>query len=399
MKSSLAWPHWLLITLSALYFILFGVLSLAWSADGDDLLIFHAAGSATLEGLDPYTPGRFSDPFSYPPAWVPFCVVLSLMPAQVAVWVWKILNVLFLIGVVRLSLELMFGQREPSPMQRTIVWCYALLLWPTSITLFDGNTPLCVLFFALLGLRLSSRGRPYWAGACLGFSLIKPNVVLPLFALLLVQAKWRLLLAALIVVGLFTFWGVHLTGIGLGDYLSALKVYNVANAATDSSSVGFAKLVTLMSGIGSGQARLVAVGTGALVIVILLALHFRRPSSTRKLESDPALPAYLLLGVGFLGARGYDLVFVIPIFVWLISLADQTRWLVWPALLMAASFLIPQRAIELAYERILSEILPVTVYDILLGPFRSWAVLALLLLSILLFVRLSRDRWSNSQVL
>lgn len=225
------------------------------------------------------------------------------------------------------------------------------------------------------------------------------SVVLPLFALLLVQAKWRLLLAALIVVGLFTFWGVHLTGIGLGDYLSALKVYNVANAATDSSSVGFAKLVTLMSGIGSGQARLVAVGTGALVIVILLALHFRRPSSTRKLESDPALPAYLLLGVGFLGARGYDLVFVIPIFVWLISLADQTRWLVWPALLMAASFLIPQRAIELAYERILSEILPVTVYDILLGPFRSWAVLALLLLSILLFVRLSRDRWSNSQVL
>ncbi len=399
MKSSLAWPHWLLIAASAFYFILFGVLSLAWPADGDDLLIFHAAGGATLQGLNPYTPGRFSDPFSYPPAWVPFCAVLSLLPAQAAVWVWKLLNVLFLIGVVRLSLTFMFGQREPSPMQRTMVWCYALLLWPTSITLFDGNTPLCVLFFALLGLHFSACGRPYWAGACLGFSLIKPNVVLPLFALLLVQGKWPSLLAALVVAGALTFWGVQLTGIGLGDYFSVLEEYNAANAATDSSSVGFAKLVTLTSGIGSGQARLVAIVIGALVIAILVALRLRRPLATRRFELDPALPAYLLLGVGFLGARGYDLVFVIPIFVWLISLIGQTRWLVWPGLLMAASLLIPQRAVELAYERILSQILPLTVYDVLLGPFRSWAVLALLLLSILIFIRLSRDTFSNSRVL
>ena len=140
-----------------------------------------------------------------------------------------------------------------------------------------------------------------------------------------------------------------------------------------------------------------AMGISLFLIAVGAILAFAVSTTVSGIEVQTI--GLILLGVGFLGARGYDLVFVIPIFVWLISLADQTRWLVWPALLMAASFLIPQRAIELAYERILSEILPVTVYDILLGPFRSWAVLALLLLSILLFVRLSRDRWSNSQVL
>lgn len=398
MKFDLPWPHRLLIASCAVYFVLFGVLSLAWHADGDDLLIFHAAGSATLQGLNPYTPGRFSDPFPYPPAWVPFCVLLSLMPAPVAVWVWKILNILFLIGAVRLSLALMFGEREASPAQRTTVWCYALLLWPTSIALFDGNTPLCVLFFALLGLQLARRGHPYAAGACLGFSLIKPNVVLPLFALLLVQGKLRLLLAALIVVGILTLWGVHLTGIGLGDYFSVLKVYNAANAATDSSSVGFAKLVAIASGIDSGKARLVAVGTGALVILSLLALRYRRAWPIRSTEPDPALPVFLLLGVGFLGARGYDLVFVIPIFVWLISLVSAPRWLRWPALLLAVSFVIPQRAIELAYERVLSKILPLPVFDVLLSPFRSWAVLGLLLLSVLLLLRLSLDGSARATV-
>jgi Glycosyltransferase family 87 len=396
MTSSLAWPQRLLIALSALYFIVFGVLSLAWHADGDDLLIFHAAGGATLQGLNPYTPGRFSDPFSYPPAWVPFCVLLSLMPALVAIWVWKILNLLFLIGAVRLSMNLMFGKREPNPLQRTMIWCYALLLWPTSIALFDGNTPLCVLFFALLGLQLSRHGRPYLAGASLGFSLIKPNVVLPLFALLLAQRKLHLLLSAMIVVASLTFLGAYLTGIGLGDYLAALKVYNAANTATDSSTVGFAKLVQVLSGVGSVQARIAAMGMGILVIVALVVICYRHAWPIRGLEADSALAAFFLLGVGFLGARGYDLVFVIPVFVWLVSLAGNLRWLVWPSLAVAASLMIPQRAIELVYERALSTVLPAKVYDVFLGPFRSWAVLTLILLSVCVFFRLNRDSLSDS---
>ena len=391
MRPPLAWWHLLLIASCALYFILFGVLSLAWRADGDDLLIFHAAGSASLQGLNPYTPGRFSDPFSYPPAWVPFCVLLSLMPASVAIWVWKMLNVLFLIGAVRLSIQLMFGERHPNPIQRTMIWCYALLLWPTSIAVFDGNTPLCVLFFVLLGLQLSTRGRHYLAGACLGFSLIKPNIVLPLFALIFVQGRWRVLFASLIVLSLLTFFGVFLTGIDLRDYLSVLKVYSAANTATDSSSVGFAKLVALCIGIDSANARLIAMATGALAIIMLVVLRYRHASSIRGNQTDQALPAFLILGVAFLGARGYDLVFAIPVFVWLISLGREQRWLAWPALLIAASFVLPQRAIELAYEWMLSQFLPTSIFDLLLGPFRSWALLALLLLSVWLFLRLSRD--------
>jgi Glycosyltransferase family 87 len=391
MRPPLAWWHLLLIASCALYFILFGVLSLAWRADGDDLLIFHAAGSASLQGLNPYTPGRFSDPFSYPPAWVPFCVLLSLMPASVAIWVWKMLNVLFLIGAVQLSIQLMFGERHPNPIQRTMIWCYALLLWPTSIAVFDGNTPLCVLFFVLLGLQLSTRGRHYLAGACLGFSLIKPNIVLPLFALIFVQGRWRVLFAALIVLSALTLFGVFLTGIDLRDYLSVLKVYSAANMATDSSSVGFAKLVALCTGIDSANARLIAMAAGALAITMLVVLRYRHASSIRGNQTDQALPAFLMLGVAFLGARGYDLVFAIPVFVWLISLGREQRWLAWPALLIAASFVVPQRAIELAYERILSQFLPTSIFDLLLGPFRSWALLALLLLSVWLFLRLSRD--------
>jgi Glycosyltransferase family 87 len=379
-----------LIGSCALYFFLFGVLSLAWSADGDDLLIFHAAGGAALQGLNPYTPGRFSDPFSYPPAWVPFCVVLSLLPATAAIWVWKIFNVIFLIGSVYLSLQLMFREREPTPAQRTIVWCFAFLLWPTSIAVFDGNTPLFILFFALLGLRLSTLGRPYAAGICLAFSLIKPNIVLPLFAFLFADKQYRVIATALVTAGLLTLWGIHLTGIGIGEYVVALKVYNAANAVIDSSSVGLAKLIAIVGGVGSEKARLIAMGVGALVILTLFALSVLSKSAARS-STDPALPVFLLTGIAFLGARGYDLVFVIPVFVWLISLARDLRWLAWPALLLAATFLVPQRAIEIAYERLLSKFLPAPVFDVLLSPYRSWALLILVLWLALLFVRLDRD--------
>ncbi len=398
MKSSLRWPYWAMIVLSALYFTLFGVLSLAWHADGDDLLIFHQAGSAALQGLNPYTPGRFSDPFPYPPAWLPFCELLSLMPAQVAVWVWKLLNILFLAGSVHLSLKLMFGERKPSSAQLTAVWCFSFLLWPTSIAVFDGNTPLCVLFFALLGFYLSQRGHICGAGVCLGFSLIKPNVVLPLFALLFAQAKWRLLFVALVVAVVLTVWGVYLSGISLGEYFSVLKVYNATNAVTDSSSVGFAKLVAIASGVDSEKARLVAAGVGAIAVLTFAALRYFPARAIADLQPDPMLAAFLLVGIGFLGARGYDLVFVIPVFVWLISLPSTYRWLTWPALLLAASFILPQRAIELAYERVLSKILPLPVFDYLLSPFRSWALLGLLLLSILLFLQIKRARINSTQV-
>ena len=201
----------------------------------------------------------------------------------------------------------------------------------------------------------------------------------------------RVLFAALIVLSLLTFFGVFLTGIDLRDYLSVLKVYSAANTATDSSSVGFAKLVALCIGIDSANARLIAMATGALAIIMLVVLRYRHASSIRGNQTDQALPAFLILGVAFLGARGYDLVFAIPVFVWLISLGREQRWLAWPALLIAASFVLPQRAIELAYEWMLSQFLPTSIFDLLLGPFRSWALLALLLLSVWLFLRLSRD--------
>jgi Glycosyltransferase family 87 len=385
----LRWPHKLALASSAAYFLAFGVLSLAWHADGDDLLIFHAAGAATLQGLNPYTPGRFSDPFSYPPAWVPFCALLSLMPATVAIWVWKFLNVLFLIGAVCLSLKLVFGERAPSAAQFTIVWCFTLLLWPTSIAVFDGNTPLCVLFFALLSLHLSARDHPYAAGVCLGFSLIKPNVVAPLFALLFAQKRWHLLSAAFVVTGALTVLGIHLTGITPSEYFSALKVYNAANSVTDASSVGLAKLIAALGGIESSKARLIAVGVGALVVIILFARRFFG-AQPRRAEWDAALPAFLLLGIGFLGARGYDLVFVIPVFVWLVSFPGDVRWLTWPALCLAASFLVPQRAVELVYEKILSNFLPQAVFDVVLSPYRSWALMLLLCLSLLIAFRIDR---------
>lgn len=312
------------------------------------------------------------------------------MPAALAIWVWKILNVLFLVGAVRISLTLMFSEYPPNSTQRTIIWCFAFLLWPTSVAVFDGNTPLCVLFFVLLGLRFVSNDQPYAAGACLGFSLIKPNIVLPLFALLAAQRKIHALGVALVMVTLLSIFGIQLTGVSVGEYLKALENYNLNNSVTDSSSIGFAKLVAVVGGFGSAKARLISAGVGAIATLAAIVLRYVfGPHSRGKL--DLALPLLLLLGIDFLGARGYDLVFVIPIFAWLVSLSKTHRWLTWPALLVVASLMVPQRAIELVYERFLTNLFSPRFFEIFLSPFRSWALLILLLLSTLLFLRLTRE--------
>src|SRR5262245_45440257 len=170
------------LTIAAAYCAALGVFSVAWRPDGVDFAIFHAAGLIVRVGVNPYLAGTLPMPFAYPPNWIPFCVVLSLLPWPLALAAWKLANLLFFAGAVGISLRLF--PVAPLRTQRVSgVWMFSLLLWPTISTFFTGNTPLLVLFSTCATLFLIQHGRRALAGLCLAVALSKPPLLLPLLAL------------------------------------------------------------------------------------------------------------------------------------------------------------------------------------------------------------------------
>ncbi len=89
-------------------FVAVGVLALWFPADGLDLYVSYAAGTAARSGSSPYEHAVYLEtwarlappaspvacvlPFAYPPSWLPFAMALSLPPWSVALACWKLVS-------------------------------------------------------------------------------------------------------------------------------------------------------------------------------------------------------------------------------------------------------------------------------------------------------------------
>jgi hypothetical protein len=210
-------------------------------------------------------------------------------------------------------------------------------------------------------------------------ALSKPQLLLPLLALLAYQRQFLVLFVAALGTGVLWIFGMHLTGATFHDYLAAVAQYSFQNAAASPSTMGLPNLLAVVAGAPSPVARQIAFAAGLVSVGLVIVLQHLRGGGSA--GSTRCLPLALLLGPGFFGARTYDLVFVIPAFVWFTDLRTSQRRAVATGICLLLVLVLPQQAVQLGYSRVLSPLMPASVFALTLAPFRSWILMALIAVS------------------
>jgi hypothetical protein len=272
-----------------------------------------------------------------PVAWL--LVPLTLLGAAGTTYVWLAASMVALVAAWWIA--------APGDGQTRLLWLVFALAWyPVQYSISLAQPDVIVLLAAVACWRLAEKDRPYLAGAVLGVSVLKPQLVLVLPVVLLVAGRWRIAGA----------WAVTMSGLavvsllvigqqGLGDYRSLLaEAQHVTNNRyfTPAFVFGAGPLTYVVQGVvlviglagayvnrGSSLARLFALG---LVTTTLSATYWHLQDYAMLLGAawlfwrDPA-PAWqrgwLLVVVigGELAWPLSPLPILIGLAVWLVCLA------------------------------------------------------------------------------
>ena len=197
------------------------------------------------------------------PAWVAFFAVpFELLGTNLGGRLW----ILFGLATLALGLYLAVRPRAPS----RILPAFASV--PTALLLL--NAQLDGMVALGLGAAISLWSRQFMAGVCLGLTLLKPQLILPIGAALLVTRRWRVL-GGWAVSGI-VLWGAAglLNPRWVLDWLPALN----GPVRPGSREVDFAHFGTALPSAFQGYAVAIL---SLLALVAVLALASRRGSEFR----------------------------------------------------------------------------------------------------------------------
>jgi arabinofuranan 3-O-arabinosyltransferase len=245
------------------------------------------------------------------PAWVAFFAVpFDLLGTNLGGRLW----ILFGLACLALGLYLAVRPRPPT----TILPAFASV--PTALLLL--NAQLDGIVALGIGGALALWSRPFLAGLCLGLTLVKPQLVLPLGAALLLTRRWRVLAG-------WTVAGVALLAASAAlnprwvfEWLPALGT----TVQPGAREVDLAHLGTVLPRAYQGWAVVVLSGL-ALVVVLMLA---------RRCRHDFRAAAALLIAGGVLvapHALPTDMVLVaVALAIW-----GEAEWHDWVLLSIGAA--------------------------------------------------------------
>lgn len=263
---------------------------------GTDFISFWTSGRMLVAGEDVYDtlahvtaqrefytlPGEYTA-FFYPPNFLPFVWPLGLLPYFPALAAWLVVTGAAWLASVRMWFRAL-GLKGPG-----IVLIAAFP--PVIVTLTHGQTAFLV--GALLGAGLLLvRDRPWLAGLLIGLATIKPQFGLLVPVALLASGQWRTIAgagaSALGLAGLATL------AFGPQVWTDWIAITQTASSATDSGTIGFAKMVSLFTGL-----RLIGVPSAAAMVVqagVTLALVAAVAQASWRRDFTPGLAALVLAG-------------------------------------------------------------------------------------------------------
>lgn len=158
---------------------------------------------------------RFADgllPFVNPPHLMWQLLPLGLLPLLPSYLVWSLLNLVFLILSIRVTLSFVQSWTRQAKALLVVMICG---FYPVYITFLLGSFPLFMLLMLLLLFRDSIHGRYWQAGIWLVLASLKFQFILYIGVWLLASRRWRVVL-----------WGM-VYGIGLGLVTSLLYGWQV----------------------------------------------------------------------------------------------------------------------------------------------------------------------------
>ena len=175
-----------------------------------------SAQKASVDGLGP---GFYWSPFLNPPPLAWLATPLTILPFEVAVWVWTLL----LFGALLLTWYLVApGATRLTRVAQLALW---LGLFPTAFGLLVGQPVALVAAAVAACWWLSECNRKVWAGIALAAIAVKPQVAILVPLCLLVSGQVRTFFAWLVVTALLAVLAVGILGPdGLARYRDALAL-------------------------------------------------------------------------------------------------------------------------------------------------------------------------------
>jgi hypothetical protein len=184
--------------------------------DGYGHLYDLAAQKASVDGLGT---GFYWSPFLNPPPLAWLATPLTILPFNIALWVWTLL----LLGALLLTWYLVApGATRLTRAAQLALW---LGLFPTAFGLLVGQPVALVAAAVAACWWLSERNRNTWAGIALAALAVKPQVAILVPLCLLVSGHARTFFAWLVVTGLLAILALGMLGPeGLARYRDALAL-------------------------------------------------------------------------------------------------------------------------------------------------------------------------------
>ncbi len=263
---------------------------------GTDFISFWTSGRMLVAGANVYDtlahvtaqrqfytlPGEYTA-FFYPPNFLPFVWPLGLMPYFPALAAWLLVTGTAWLASMRAWFRAL-GLKGPG-----LVLIAAFP--PVIVTLTHGQTAFLVAALLGAGLLLV-RDRPWLAGLLIGLATIKPQFGLLVPVALLASGQWRTIASAgAAAIGLA---GVAALAFGPQVWADWMAITQTASSATDSGTIGFAKMVSLFAGlrligVPSGVAMAVQAGVTLALVAAVAVVSWRRPFT-------PGLASLVLAG-------------------------------------------------------------------------------------------------------
>ncbi len=184
--------------------------------DGYGHLYDLASQKASVDGLGS---GFYWSPFLNPPPLAWLATPLTVLPFDVAVWVWTLL----LFGALILTWYLVApGDTRLTRLAHLALW---LGVFPTAFGLLVGQPVALVAVAVAACWWLSERNRPVWAGIALAAIAVKPQVAILVPLCLLVSGHTRTFVAWLAATGVLAVLAFSMLGPdGLARYRDALAL-------------------------------------------------------------------------------------------------------------------------------------------------------------------------------
>jgi Glycosyltransferase family 87 len=293
-----------LLVIAEVLFLLVALASLVYAVvtaqlEGKDLAAFQDMGRAWVAGIYQAGEGTFYGP-------PPFASVLFSPLAVLSFEQWRVIFIglnLIAAGLVLFFVKQLWGATWPA--KAHLYLAYLVSIAPFRVTVRYGQISLIVTALLLGAFVARRRNSKVLAGVLVGLSLSKYPLTLPFFLYFALRKEWKIVAAAILIVGVLTEIFALRLGLSLvaatGNYVEAILHISALN---DPHFAGRTEIGPFLFQLTAGNEVLAGAINFALIVAAMLSMVvvFRRRPQCERLH----LAVIAFFSLWYVYHRTYD---------------------------------------------------------------------------------------------